>query len=117
MECMQELPVHFSFFRMDKHYTAKNNVWWDIENCKVPSKVPPSEMQGGVVLNGETLTGITYHRIPDQEGEKDASDGWIIVEMKKWKAGNNLPPQNVIIFSGDGGRILLVQSKIVIVLS
>ncbi|KAJ7527872.1 hypothetical protein O6H91_16G074700 [Diphasiastrum complanatum] len=104
---------------------VKISVWWDIENCMVPSIVRPHDVARNIskalrqenyrgpisisaygdtyrlsdeVQTAITSTGINLHHIPS--GHKDASDKAIIVDMLLW-ALDNPPPGHILLISGE----------------
>jgi len=104
---------------------VKTSVWWDLENCPVPSGVDPHaiaqnissalskhDYRGPVSISafGDThnlpakiqhalsSTGIALNHVP--AGIKDASDKRILVDMLFW-AVDNSAPANYLLISGD----------------
>ncbi|KAJ6434639.1 hypothetical protein OIU84_018200, partial [Salix udensis] len=108
-----------------QYVNAKTSVWWDIENCAVPSGCDPHAIAqnissalarmnycGPVSISayGDTnginsaaqqalsSTGVTLNHVPP--GIKDASDKKILVDMLFW-AVDNPAPANYLLISGD----------------
>lgn len=104
---------------------VKTSVWWDLENCPVPSGVNPHaiaqnisttlskhDYKGPISISafGDThslpanvqhalsSTGIALNHVP--AGIKDASDKRILVDMLFW-AVDNSAPANYLLISGD----------------
>uniref|UniRef100_A0A6N2KLN9 NYN domain-containing protein n=1 Tax=Salix viminalis TaxID=40686 RepID=A0A6N2KLN9_SALVM len=101
-----------------QYVNAKTSVWWDIENCAVPSDCDPHAIAqnissalarmnycGPVSISayGDTnginsaaqqalsSTGVTLNHVPP--GIKDASDKKILVDMLFWAVDNPALPQ------------------------
>ncbi|GFZ09580.1 putative endonuclease or glycosyl hydrolase [Actinidia rufa] len=109
-----------------QYQKAKISVWWDIENCQVPTGCDPHTIAQNisaalVKMNycgpvstisayGDTTripasvqqalnsTGISLNHVP--AGVKDASDKKILVDMLFW-AVDNSAPGNYLLISGD----------------
>ncbi|KAJ7546065.1 hypothetical protein O6H91_08G023000 [Diphasiastrum complanatum] len=106
---------------------VKISVWWDFENCNVPTGIPAHKVSLNIVsalrmsgfkgpvtiaAYGDTLqlsrsvqealcsTGIQIHHVPSGGKESDSSDRAILVDLILWTI-DHPPPAHLFLISGD----------------
>ncbi|KAL6227941.1 hypothetical protein ACLB2K_001895 [Fragaria x ananassa] len=120
---------HFSSYssprRDDEIRNVRVSVWWDFENCNLPSTVKPFKIAGTITAalrangikgpiqitafgdmfqlsraNQEALssTGISLNHVPS--GGKNSADRSLLADLMYW-VSQNPPPAHLFLISGD----------------